>query len=68
MALLNIGGLMEWGQNEYGQLGNKKRVFSDHPIIMGRFKNDNVLNLSCGWNQSAVISEFEEKLKPEEKK
>lgn len=50
MALLNIGGIMEWGQNEYGQLGNRKRVFSDHPILMGRFKNDNVLNISCGWN------------------
>jgi alpha-tubulin suppressor-like RCC1 family protein len=48
MALLNIGALLEWGDNEYGQLGNKKRSFSEKPIIMSAFSNDNILNIACG--------------------
>lgn len=25
MALTNVGAVLEWGDNEYGQMGNKKR-------------------------------------------
>jgi len=48
MALLNIGAVMEWGENEFGQLGNKKRVFSEHPLIIGFFKNQTHLFINCG--------------------
>lgn len=63
MALLNIGAVMEWGANEYGQLGNKKRVFSENPLIINRFEKENVLGISCGFNNSAVITENIEKKK-----
>lgn len=57
---------MEWGANEYGQLGNKKRAFVEHPIIVSNFTKENVVSISCGQNNSAVIvenREFEEKEK-----
>ena len=57
MALLNLGIIMEWGDNEYGQLGNKKRAISEHPLIMSNFQNERVLNLSSGYGSSAVIVE-----------
>jgi len=57
MALLSIGVVMEWGANEYGQLGNKKRVFSENPLIVNNFAKENVLSVSCGHNNSAVITE-----------
>ncbi|KRW99370.1 Regulator of chromosome condensation 1/beta-lactamase-inhibitor protein II [Pseudocohnilembus persalinus] len=63
MALLSVGAIMEWGQNEYGQLGNKKRAFSEHPIIMGKFKNENILNISCGYDSSAIVAELQEEQK-----
>jgi alpha-tubulin suppressor-like RCC1 family protein len=34
IALLNIGYVMEWGDNEYGQMGNKKRSPAYSPIIV----------------------------------
>lgn len=61
MALLSIGVVMEWGANEYGQLGNKKRAFSENPLIINSFAKENVLNISCGFNNSAVIAENREK-------
>jgi alpha-tubulin suppressor-like RCC1 family protein len=57
MALLNIGVIMEWGDNEKGQLGNKKRSFSENPVILSSFTDEKVLNLSCGQTSSAVIVE-----------
>ena len=33
IALLNIGYIMEWGDNEHGQMGNKKRSAVYSPII-----------------------------------
>jgi len=61
MALLNVGAVMEWGANEHGQLGNRKRVFSENPIIIKTFAQENVLNVSCGEYNSAVIIEHKEK-------
>lgn len=66
MALLSIGVVMEWGSNEYGQLGNKKRVFSENPLIVSNFSKENVLNISCGHNNSAVITENDLKNKKTE--
>jgi len=57
MALLNIGAVMEWGANEHGQLGNRKRVFSENPIIIKNFAEENVLKVSCGQYNSGVICE-----------
>lgn len=57
MALLSVGVIMEWGANEYGQLGNKKRAFLEHPAIVGNFTKENVVSISCGQNNSAVIVE-----------
>jgi len=37
IALLNIGYIMEWGDNEYGQMGNKKRSTVYSPIILRQF-------------------------------
>ena len=68
MVLLSIGVVMEWGANEYGQLGNKKRVFSENPLIINNFTKENVLNISCGHNNSAVITENVVKTSPEDKK
>lgn len=67
VALLSIGVVMEWGANEYGQLGNKKRAFSENPLIVNSFAKENVLNISCGFNNSAVITE-NEKSKEQNKK
>lgn len=37
IALLNIGYVMEWGDNEHGQMGNKKRSPVYSPIILRDF-------------------------------
>jgi len=37
IALLNIGYIMEWGDNEYGQMGNKKRSPVHSPLIIRQF-------------------------------
>jgi len=57
MALLNVGAVMEWGANEHGQLGNRKRVFSENPIIIKNLAEENVLKVSCGQYNSAVVCE-----------
>ena len=66
MTLLSIGVVMEWGANEYGQLGNRKRVFSENPLIVNNFSKEKVINISCGFNNSAVITENE--IRKDEKK
>jgi alpha-tubulin suppressor-like RCC1 family protein len=55
MALLSVGVIMEWGANEYGQLGNKKRAFLENPVIVSNFTKENVVSISCGQNNSAVV-------------
>ena len=37
IALLNIGYIMEWGDNEHGQMGNKKRSSVYSPVIIREF-------------------------------
>lgn len=64
MAHLNVGAVLEWGSNEFGQLGNRKRVFSENPIILKTFATQNVLNISCAEDNSAVICEDETPAKP----
>ena len=57
MALMSVGVILEWGDNEYGQMGNKKRSVVDNPVIMSRFLKNNVLNIHASSNKSAVIIE-----------
>ncbi|EGR32226.1 regulator of chromosome condensation and btb domain protein 1 [Ichthyophthirius multifiliis] len=55
IAALNIGVIAEWGDNDYGQLGNNKRSFSENPIIMNYFSKEKILKVQCGKNVSSVI-------------
>lgn len=55
LALLNIGYIMEWGDNECGQLGNKKRSPSLVPIILRDFMGRKVVGVFAGENSSGVI-------------
>jgi alpha-tubulin suppressor-like RCC1 family protein len=55
MALTSIGAILEWGDNEYGQMGNKKRSVTENPIIVNAFQKDNVFSIACGNLQSGVI-------------
>jgi alpha-tubulin suppressor-like RCC1 family protein len=60
LALLNVGAVIEWGGNEFGQLGNRKRVFSENPIIMKDFADENIYKVCCGYENSGVIAEYNE--------
>lgn len=57
IALLNIGYIMEWGDNERGQLGNKKRSPSLAPILLKDFTGKKVVGVFAGENSSGVIVE-----------
>lgn len=57
IALLNIGYVMEWGDNEYGQMGNKKRSPCLAPIVVKDFTNKKVVGVFAGENNSGVIIE-----------
>ena len=51
---------MEWGDNEYGQMGNKKRSSCLSPIVMKDFVGKKVVGVFAGENTSGVIVEEEE--------
>ncbi|XP_031472744.1 uncharacterized protein LOC116245225 [Nymphaea colorata] len=55
IALLNIGYIMEWGDNEHGQMGNKKRSPAYSPIIVREFSEKDILGVFAGHNASGVI-------------
>ena len=55
---LNIGCILEWGSNDEGQLGNRKRAFSENPIWMKTFENENVKGIYAGESSSCVICEW----------
>ena len=48
---------MEWGDNEFGQMGNKKRSPASSPIVMKNFvENKNkILGVFAGNNASGAI-------------
>ena len=52
---LNIGYVMEWGDNEHGQMGNKKRSTVYSPIIVRQFSEQEIVGVFAGHNTSAVI-------------
>lgn len=51
---------MEWGDNEYGQMGNKKRSSVMAPIVVRDFIGKKVVGVFAGENNSGVICENEE--------
>ena len=56
LASFEYGAFFYWGDNEFGQLGNKKRSFIESPMPFKKFEdNHDVLNIVCGINSSAVI-------------
>ena len=66
IALLNINYVMEWGDNEHGQMGNKKRSAVYTPVILKQFSKKDILGVYAGENCSGVIvreSEEEKKSK-----
>lgn len=60
IALLNIGYVMEWGDNEYGQMGNRRRSLSGTPIVLKDFNKKNIIGVFAGENTSGVILSSEE--------
>lgn len=56
MAALDYGAFFFWGDNEKGQLGNKRRSFLESPYPKRKFElNHNVVNLACGLDSAAVV-------------
>lgn len=51
---------MEWGDNEYGQMGNKKRSSCLGPILLKDFVGKKVVGVFAGDNNSGVIVENKE--------
>jgi len=58
MAAFDYGAFFVWGDNEVGQLGNRKRSFVESPYPKPKFElNHNVENIVCGVDSAAVIVE-----------
>ena len=54
----DYGAFFIWGDNEYGQLGNKKRSFMESPYPKAKFEQrHNVENVICGIDNCAVVVE-----------
>ena len=51
---------MEWGDNEYGQMGNKKRSGNLTPIVLKDFSGKKIKGVFAGDNKSGVIIERED--------
>jgi alpha-tubulin suppressor-like RCC1 family protein len=70
VATFDYGAFFIWGDNEYGQLGDKKRRFLESPFPKSKFeRRHNVENVICGIDNCAVIVEdLTEKLPPKKKK
>ena len=61
MALMNVGAIFEWGSNVKGQMGNKKRVCAENPLLLTKFKSSMVRTISCGYDNSAIVTYATEK-------
>jgi len=49
MVGFDFGAFFYWGDNEKGQLGNRKRSFMESPYPSRKFENNhNVENIICG--------------------
>ena len=64
VATFNYGAFFMWGDNEFGQLGDKKRRFVESPFPKSKFERfHNVENVVCGLDSTAVIVESLERKK-----
>lgn len=69
MASFDYGAFFFWGDNEHGQLGNRKRSFMESPFPKRKFElYHNVENVIAGVDSSAVIVEALPPRKKKEKK
>lgn len=57
IALLNIGYVMLWGDNEHGQMGNKKRSPVSEPLLQPQFSKQPVLGVFASADTTGVIVE-----------
>ena len=58
IASYDYGAFMFWGENNKGQLGNRKRSFVESPYPSKKFEmRHNVENIVAGIDSSAVIVE-----------
>jgi alpha-tubulin suppressor-like RCC1 family protein len=58
VATFDYGAFFIWGDNEFGQLGDKKRRFLESPFPKSKFeRKHNVENVVCGIDNCAVIVE-----------
>jgi len=56
MVSFEYGAFFFWGDNESGQLGNRKRSFIESPFPKRKFeKFHDVENIICGVDSTAVI-------------
>ena len=60
MCITNMNIIFEWGANNHGQLGNKKKVNSSNPIILSSFNDKHIIDISCGENSSSTTIEHVE--------
>lgn len=58
LAAFEYGAFYVWGDNEYGQLGNRKRNIIESPFPIAKFElKHNVLNICTDHDNIAVIVE-----------
>ena len=68
ICTFEYGAFFIWGDNEQGQLGDKKRRFLESPFPKAKFeKYYNVENVVCDHDSCAVIVERRHQVKKEEK-
>ena len=53
---MSMGAVFEWGANNKGQLGNKRKAQSENPIIIKNLQDSTVTDISCNYNLSAVVT------------
>jgi len=69
LASFDYGAFFFWGDNEFGQLGNRKRSYVESPFPKKKFElNHNVENVIAGIDSCAVIVEDLGKSKKKNKK
>lgn len=69
IVTFNYGAFFIWGDNEFGQLSDKKRRFLESPIPKTKFeRRHNIENVICGIDSCAVIVEDLEDKIPKKKK
>jgi len=69
VATFDYGAFFVWGDNEFGQLGDKKRRFLESPFPKSKFeRRHNVESVVCGIDNCAVIVEDLSDKMPNQKK